>query len=74
MSESSGWQATPGKKLLSLVVTDMEGARIGFGKANVRFWSKIVSGFFMIGYIMVAFTERSQGLHDMIAGTLVLRR
>ena len=26
-----------------------------------------------IGYIMVGFTERKQGLHDMIAGTLVRR-
>jgi uncharacterized RDD family membrane protein YckC len=24
-----------------------------------------------IGYIMVGFTERKQGLHDMLAGTLV---
>ena len=27
----------------------------------------------MIGYLMVAFTERKQGLHDKIAGTLVVR-
>jgi uncharacterized RDD family membrane protein YckC len=24
-----------------------------------------------IGFIMVGFTERKQGLHDMLAGTLV---
>ena len=56
VSESSEWQATPGKKLLGLVVTDMEGAPIGFGKANVSYWSKILSGVIMIGYIMAGFT------------------
>jgi uncharacterized RDD family membrane protein YckC len=29
---------------------------------------------FCIGYIMVGFTERKQGLHDLLAGTLVLRK
>ena len=72
--ESSSWQATPGKRMAGLLVTDTNGARIGFGKANIRYWSKILSGFVMIGYIMAAFTEKKQALHDMIAGTLVLRR
>jgi uncharacterized RDD family membrane protein YckC len=27
----------------------------------------------LIGYIMAGFTERKQALHDMIAGTLVVR-
>jgi uncharacterized RDD family membrane protein YckC len=27
-----------------------------------------------IGYIMAAFTEKRQALHDMIAGTLVLHK
>ena len=26
-----------------------------------------------IGFIMVAFTDRKRGLHDMIAGTLVIK-
>ena len=34
----------------------------------------IVSGLiFGIGFLMVAFTEKKQGLHDMMAGTLVLK-
>jgi len=28
---------------------------------------------FNIGYLMVAFTARKQGLHDIIAGTQVVR-
>ena len=27
----------------------------------------------MIGFIMVGFTERKQGLHDKLAGTLVFK-
>lgn len=74
IAESSAWQATPGKKLLGLKVTDERGQRIGFGRANGRYWSKILSALLLcIGYLMVAWTDRKQGLHDKIAGTLVVR-
>jgi len=70
--ESSSLQATLGKKALGMVVTDLSGNRIRFARALGRYFAKILSGvILMIGYIMVAFTERKQGLHDMIAGTLV---
>ena len=71
--ESSIWQATPGKKLLNLKVTDLDGERIGFGKALIRNWSKALSVLILlIGFLMVAFTKKKQGLHDIIAGTLVI--
>ena len=71
--ESSEWQATPGKKVLNLRVTDLNGQRISFGRATGRYFAKWVSGLTMlIGYIMAGFTEKRQALHDMIAGTLVL--
>ncbi|MGB5223762.1 MAG: RDD family protein [Arenicellales bacterium] len=70
--ESSVWQATVGKKMLGMQVTDTSGERIDFIKATIRYLSKFLSSFFlMIGFIMVAFTEKKQGLHDFIAGTLV---
>ncbi len=73
--ESSGRQATLGKMAMGIVVTDMEGGRILFGRANGRFWSKIMSGlFFSIGFIITGFTERKQALHDLIAATLVVNR
>lgn len=73
--ESSARQATPGKMALGIVVTDMEGRRVSFGRANARFWSKILSGlFFSIGYVIAGFTERKQALHDLIAATLVINR
>lgn len=73
--ECSKWQATIGKQLLGLKVTDENGNRIGIGRSNGRFWSKILSTFiFGIGYLMIAFTSRKQGLHDLIARTLIIRK
>lgn len=73
--ESSVWQATLGKKALGLEVTDMQGARINFARATGRFFAKFLSAIILlIGYFMIGFTERKQGLHDMIAGTLVIRK
>ena len=72
---SSKLQATPGKLLVGVKVTDEQGQRVGVLRALGRELSKIISGvILMIGYIMVAFTDRKRGLHDMIAGTLVAYR
>ena len=74
--ESSERQATFGKSVMALRVTNLDGRRISFGHATGRFFAKIVSGMipFLIGYIMAGFTARKQALHDLIAGTLVLRK
>jgi uncharacterized RDD family membrane protein YckC len=74
--ESSARQATVGKMAMSLRVADTEGQRLSFGHATGRFFAKIVSGLipFAIGYIMAGFTAKKQALHDLIAGTLVLKR
>jgi len=73
--QSSKLQATLGKKVLNLAVTDLTGNRISFGKANARFWSKFISSAILgIGYLMAAFTEKHQALHDMIADTVVLKK
>jgi uncharacterized RDD family membrane protein YckC len=71
--ESSSKQATLGKLALGIVVTDLNGNRISFGRATGRYFGKIVSGMiFAIGYIMAGFTEKKQALHDMIASCLVV--
>ena len=73
--ESSSWQGTLGKKVCGLAVTDEAGQRISFGRATGRYLASILSGVILgIGYLMVAFTERKQGLHDMMAGTLVWKK
>jgi uncharacterized RDD family membrane protein YckC len=71
---SSSWQGTIGKRVLRLKVVDEAGNRISFGRATGRFFAKILSSmFFCIGFLMIAFTERKCGLHDMLAGTVVVR-
>jgi uncharacterized RDD family membrane protein YckC len=80
--ESSAWQGTPGKKALGLIVTDLEGRRVTFGKASGRFFAgrgatlipSLGGLYYFIDCLCIAFTERKQALHDMIAGCLVLRR
>lgn len=73
--ESSSKQATVGKMALGIVVTDMDGRQISFAKANGRYWAKFLSALILfIGFMMAGFTEKKQGLHDIMAGTLVVNK
>lgn len=73
--ESSKYQATVGKLALGLIVTDMNGGKLDFTKALVRNLCRIISNFTMlIGYIIAGFTAKKQALHDIIAGTLVVKK
>jgi len=73
--ESSRWQATGGKSVLRLYVTDIEGRRLTRGRAMGRNLAKCLSNLTMgIGYLMCGFTTKKQALHDVVAGCLVLRR
>ncbi|MFZ0796507.1 MAG: RDD family protein [Terriglobales bacterium] len=72
--ESSSYQATLGKMIFGMKVTDLNGNRISFERATGRHFAKWLSGLVLcVGYIMVGLTERKQGLHDLLAGTLVRR-
>ena len=73
--EASSWQATPGKRILGLYVTDLHGHPITFARATIRHFAKIISSLtFLVGYVLAGFTEKKQALHDMLARCLVLRR
>lgn len=73
--ESSSNQATIGKMALGLKVTDMNGNKLNFMQASGRFFGKILSSLIVgIGYLMIAFTEKKQGLHDILAKTLVVKK
>ena len=75
LMESSKTQATLGKMVLGLKVTDLEGNPISFARATGRYFGKILSGIiFYIGYILAGLTEKKQALHDIIAGCLVVRK
>jgi uncharacterized RDD family membrane protein YckC len=72
--ESSPMRATVGKYALGLYVSDKHGDPITFRRATARYFLKILSSLtLMAGWFMVAFTPRKQALHDVLAGTLVLR-
>jgi uncharacterized RDD family membrane protein YckC len=77
--ESSSWQATLGKKALGVYVTDLNGNRATFGKTSGRFFAGrgigyFVGIYFLVSCILVALTEKKQALHDIIAGTLVMKK
>ena len=70
---SSEYMATPGKMALGLIITDEHGNRIGAGTAAVRYIGYIISILTVgIGFLMIGFTEKKRGLHDMIASTQVV--
>lgn len=74
-SEASSWQATLGKRLMKLKVTDLQGNRLDLKQSLIRSASKlltIVTAF--IGFVMLVFWEKKQALHDLLGdGSLVVR-
>jgi uncharacterized RDD family membrane protein YckC len=73
--ESSHLRGTPGKWMLGIYVTDIEGTRVTFAQATGRHFGKIISGIILcIGYMMAGFTEHKQALHDMMAGCYVWKK
>ena len=75
LMESSSKRATLGKMAIGIEVTDMDGQKISFGRATGRFFAKCISGLILyIGYIMAAFTQQKQALHDILASCLVVNK
>jgi len=74
ISESSNWQASPGKLILGLKVVDTNFQKISFARASGRHFAKLLSllclGF---GYLMPLFTERKQALHDLVANCVIVK-
>jgi uncharacterized RDD family membrane protein YckC len=72
---SSQNQGTLGNMAVRVAVTDMQGNRITFGRATLRFFAMYLCLFtLLIGFLIIAFTSYKQGLHDRIAATLVFRQ
>ncbi len=65
---------TPGKMALGVKIVRADGSPIGFGRSILRYIGYIASAIILgIGFLMIAFDRRKQGLHDKIAGTYVVR-
>jgi uncharacterized RDD family membrane protein YckC len=72
--EASPWQATLGKKMCGLKVVDLKGEQLTFMKASIRYLAKFISAApCYVGYVIAAFTQKKQALHDIIAGTVVVK-
>ncbi|MDP4133921.1 MAG: RDD family protein [Bacillota bacterium] len=73
--ESSKYEGTIGKIILRIAVVDCQGNRLSFTRSTERFFLKLIlsSAIAGFGFIMVAFTKRHQGLHDVLMNTLVIK-
>ena len=71
--ESSIRQATYGKSIVRIKVCDMEGKRLTIGLSIARNLLKIFSVVTVLGYLYSFFNKKQQCLHDVMAGTLVMK-
>src|SRR5690348_2705707 len=75
LMQSSASQATVGQMAVGAQVTNLEGRRIGLGRAALRYVVYVLSAATLgIGYLMMLWTRRRQALHDLAAGTLVVMK
>jgi len=72
--ESGKGQATLGQMVIGIRVTDLTLRRVSFARATGRHFAQILSALILfMGYLMIAFTEKKQGLHDLMSGCLIVR-
>jgi len=72
--EASAKQGTYGKQILKIKVTDLQGERIAFAQSLGRNLAKILSVLTLfMGYLYSFFNSKQQCLHDVVAGTLVIK-
>jgi eukaryotic-like serine/threonine-protein kinase len=75
--ESSGKQSTFGKRIFKIVVTNTKGSQISFWGATWRLIIKILLTLFTFGLldlIFVIFNEKHRSLHDILSGTMVIKK
>jgi uncharacterized RDD family membrane protein YckC len=75
--QASAWQASIGKRLLTIYVTDRAGRRLGLGRSLARSFAKdIFNSLFYLGIVSlvtIAVSTKKQALHDFAARTLVVQ-
>ena len=75
LMEASSTQSTLGKLAMGIFVCDANGNRLTIGRAALRYFSKILSALILgIGFLMAAFTENKQALHDKITNCYVMSK
>ncbi len=74
IAEASAKQATIGKHLLNVKVTDLMGKRIALNVSFGRNLAKILSVLpFFFGYLYGFLNKKQQCFHDLVANTLVVK-
>lgn len=74
LGEASAWQGSPGKRAFGLIATDIDGNRLGFARALARQVAGVASWITLnLGHVLAALPPQYRALHDVIAGTRVLR-
>ncbi|MCM3666043.1 RDD family protein [Mesobacillus subterraneus] len=64
---------TLGKMVFGLRVVELDGSRLSWGTVLFREWiGRFISATVMVLYVVVAFTKKKQGLHDLFADTAVI--
>jgi uncharacterized RDD family membrane protein YckC len=72
---SSRYRATPGKVLFGVIVVYDNGQQLPFSRALIRELGKYVSFIlFGLGFFLIGVSKKKQGLHDLLAMTVVVRR
>ena len=74
IQHSSTKQATFGMSALDIKITDENHDKIGFWRATGNFYLTVISALIIfIGFLMIAFTSRKQGFHNLISRTLCIK-
>ena len=69
--QSSEKRSTFGMRVCDIKIHDEHFNRLGFWRLTGRYFATGLSGIILlIGFFMIAFTKRKQGLHDLVARTI----
>jgi uncharacterized RDD family membrane protein YckC len=74
IQHSSTKQATFGMRALDIKITNENHGKIGFWRATGNFYLTVISALVVfIGFLMIAFTSKKQGFHNLISRTLCIK-
>ena len=69
------WSTTIGNRILGLYVLRADGSKVGPGRALARWLAYIPSVLILgIGFVMIGISRDKRGLHDLMCGTVVVKR
>jgi uncharacterized RDD family membrane protein YckC len=71
--EASRYRGTPGKQALGLVVTTADGDTVSAARAAARHAGRVLAIGTLFGAALAGWTRHGQALHDLLAGTVVVR-